>query len=211
MATETSTTKHVFRQRSSLWLAAVSGGTGLLLLLSLAQNWADYPRPLFAAWIVLGLAVAWSIFVRPAVLLDAGGVTLRNVVRDVHLPWARVTDTSARWNLRVIAGDRGYTAWAISSEFNRPRGVPGGMFRMPVPGRLQGVASTHATPATTVPKATAQSVAQLIGQARQEYDEAVAQGLLPAALDDPVRITWAPSALAVLLLPAIVVVVLSLT
>src|SRR5674476_800507 len=79
MATETPTMQHVFRQRSSLGLAAVCGVTGLLLLLSLARNWADYPRPSFAAWVVFGLAVAWAIFVRPVVLVDIGGVTLRNV------------------------------------------------------------------------------------------------------------------------------------
>ena len=71
MGTETSTTQQVFRQRSSVGLAAMSGLTGLLLLLSLARNWAAYPQPLFAAWVISGLAVAWSVFVRPAGLLDA--------------------------------------------------------------------------------------------------------------------------------------------
>ena len=211
MGTETSTMTHVFRQRSSLVLAAVCGVTGALLLLSLARNWADYPRPLFVAWIVFGLAVAWVVFVRPAVLLDIGGVTLRNVVRDVHIPWTRLTHTSSRWNLKVFAGDRGYTAWAIASEHERPRGGAGGMFRMPIPGRLQGLASADTRPPATSPKATAQSVARSINQAKQEYDDAVAQGELPAAPDETVRITWVPLAMVVLLLPAIVVIVLSLT
>ena len=209
MGTETSTMKHVYRQRSSLVLAAMCGVTGALLLLSLARNWADYPRPLFVAWIVFGLAVAWVVFVRPAVLLDIGGVTLRNVVRDVHIPWTRLTHTSSRWNLKVFAGDRGYTAWAIASEHERPKGGAGGMFRMPIPGRLQGLASADARPPATSPKATAQSVARSISQAKQEYDDAVAQGELPAAPDDTVRITWVPLAMVVLLLPAIAVVVLS--
>lgn len=211
MGTETSTMTHVFRQRSSLVLAAMCGVTSALLLLSLARNWADYPRPLFVAWIVFGLAVAWVVFVRPAVLLDIGGVTLRNVVRDVHIPWTRLTHTSSRWNLKVFAGDRGYTAWAIASEHERPRGGAGGMFRMPIPGRLQGLASADTRPPATSPKATAQSVARSINQAKQEYDDAVAQGELPAAPDETVRITWVPLAMVVLLLPAIVVIVLSLT
>ena len=211
MGTETSTMTHVFRQRSSLVLAAVCGVTGALLLLSLARNWADYPRPLFVAWIVFGLAVAWVVFVRPAVLLDIGGVTLRNVVLDVHIPWTRLTHTSSRWNLKVFAGDRGYTAWAIASEHERHKGGAGGMFRMPIPGRLQGLASADARPPATSPKATAQSVARSISQAKQEYDYAVAQGELPAAPDDTVRITWVPLAMVVLLLPAISVIVLSLT
>ena len=210
MGTETSTMKHVYRQRSSLALAAVCGVTGLLLLLSVARNWADYPRPLFVAWIVFGLAVAWVLFVRPAVLLEIGGVTLRNVVRDIHIPWTRLTHTSSRWNLKVFAGDRGYTAWAIASERERPKAGAGGMFGMPIPGRLQGVASADTRPPVTAPKATAQSVARAIDQAKQEYDDAVAQGELPAAPDETVQIRWVPLAMVVLLLPVIAVIGLSL-
>ena len=211
MGTETSTTRHVFRQRSSVGLAVVCGVVGVVLLVSLALSWSDYARPLSVAWLLFGLAVAWAVFARPAVVLDVGGVTLRNLVRDVHIPWTRLTHTSSRWNLKVFAGDRGYTAWAIASEHERPKGGAGGMFRMPIPGRLQGLASADTRPPATSPKATAQSVARSIDQAKQEYGDAVAQGELPAAPDDTVRITWVPLAMVVLLLPAIAVIVLSLT
>jgi len=210
VATKTSTAQHVFRQRSSVGLAAVCGVTGLLLLLSLARNWASYPRPLFAAWVIFGLAVAWSVFVRPVVLLDVGGVTFRNVVRDVFIPWPRLTDATSRWNLKVFAGHKGYTAWAISSEVERPKGASGGMFRMPIPGRLHGVASADAKPSTNDPKATAQTVTRLIKVAKQEYDEAVAHGELRAEPEAVVQVTWVPLVMAVLLLPALVVVALSL-
>jgi hypothetical protein len=166
---------------------------------------------LFAAGVVFGLAVAWSIFVRPAVLIDVGGVTLRNVVRDVHIPWTRLTDVTARWNLKVFTGDRGYTSWAISSEVEHRKGASRGMFRTPVPGQLQGVASPEARPSATVPKATAQSVAKMVTLAKQEYDQAVASGELAAEPDELVRVTWVPVVMAVLLLPAAVVAVLSLT
>jgi len=211
MGTETSTTRHVFRQRSSVRLAVVCGVVGLLLLLSLARNWAHYPRPLFAAWVLLGLVVAWSVFVRPAVLFDVGGVTLRNIVRDVHIPWTGMTDVECRWNLKVLVGDRGYTAWAMSSEPERPKRVSGGTFRMPVPGRLDRVSSAYAKPSTTAPKVTAQSVARSIREAKQQYDEAVAQGQLTVPPAGMVQVTWVPLAMALLLLPAIAVVALSLT
>src|SRR5450631_2284197 len=178
MDTKTSTVQQVFRQRSSVGLAAVCGVTGVLLLVALARNWADYPRPLFVAWVVLGMALAWSIFIRPVVLFDLSGVTLRNVVRDVHIPWSELTEVSSRWNLKVFAGTRSYTAWALSSEPERRGGAAGGMFRMPIPGRLHGVASADAKPSTAVPKVTAQSVARMVTTAKQEYDEAVAQGEL---------------------------------
>jgi hypothetical protein len=211
MATDTSTTRQVYRQRSSLALSAVCGATGLLLLLSLVRNWAQYPRPLFAAWVLLGLAFAWAIFLRPAVLLDGAGVTLRNIVRDVHIPWTLLTQVECRWNLKVYAGDKGYTAWAISSQPERPKRAPGGFFGMPVPGRLEGVASAQAKSSATVPKVSAQGIAASIRVAKQEYDDAVAHRQRPAAPDATVRIAWVPLVLAALLLPAVAVVVLSLT
>jgi hypothetical protein len=209
MVIKTSTAQHVFRQRSSVALATVCGVTGLLLLLALARNWADYPRPSFVAWVIFGLAVAWSVFVRPMVLVDAEGVTLRNVVRDVYIPWTRLSDATSRWNLKVFVGDKGFTAWAISSEPDRHKAISGGMFRMPIPGRLRAVASADAKLSTTEPKATAQTVARFIKVAKQEYDEAVENGELPAAPDAMVRVTWVPLVVAVLLVPLIVVVALS--
>jgi hypothetical protein len=208
MAPKTSTVRHVFRQRSSVWLAALSGATGLLFLLSLVRSWAQYPRPLFGAWVLFGLALTWSVFVRPAVLIDAEAVTIRNIVRDVHIPWAALTDVTTRWNLKVMAGDRGYNAWAISSEVDRPRSVSGGLFRVPVPGRPDGVRRDAGAPAAA--KATARAVAASIQAAKQEYDDAVSLGAFTEPQDMKVAIIWQPLVMAVVLLPAIAVVVLSL-
>lgn len=210
MGTKTSTTQHVFRQRSPLALAAVGGVTGLVLLVALAWNWADNPEPLFVSWVLFALALVWSLFVRPAVVLDDDGVTLRNVFRDIHIPWGRVTDAESRWNLKVLVGDRAYTAWAISSQVERPKGVSGGMFAM-LPGRLDKYARADARPSTPAPKVTASMVARSIEQAKEEYAEAVAQGALAAAPDGQVRIAWVPMVFAILILPAIAVVALSLT
>jgi hypothetical protein len=210
MSGQASATQQVFRQRSPLWLASVCALIGLFLLLSLVRNWADDPQPLFAAWVLFGLAVVWSVFVRPAVLLDDGGVTIRNVVRDVRIPWAELTDVQSRWNLKVFVGDRGYTSWAISSQVERPKGVSGGMFGGRLPGRPDKYARADARLSTPAPKVTASMVARSIEQARQGYDDAVAAGALPAASGARARISWAPLAVAVLLLPAIAVAVLSL-
>jgi hypothetical protein len=202
--------QHVYRQRSSLGLAAVCGVTGGILLLSLARNWAAYPRPVLVSWVLFGLALSWALFVRPSVLLDVGGVTLRNVMRDVHIPWTSLTDASSRWNLKVFAGDRGYTAWAISSQVERPKGAVGGMFGMLSPRRLEKQFGVDAALSTTPAKVTAASVARSIEQAKEEYDEAVAQGRLPKVPVEEVSITWVPWVMVALLVPAMAVVVLSL-
>jgi len=212
MSTEHASTHHLLRQRSPLTLAAVCGGTGLVLLVTLLWQWADDPQPLFAAWVLFGLAVVWSLFVRPSVLLDDHGVTLRNVVRDIHIPWALVSDVESRWNLKVFVGDRGYPSWAISSQVERPKGVAGSMFGSIMPGRLDRYASADAAPPPPgAPKVTASMVARMIEQAMQEYAEAVAHGQLPAATDARVRITWVPLVIGVIAVPAIAVAALSLT
>ena len=210
MSSSTSTRQHLIRQRSPLGLAAACGLTGLVLLVSMAFQWAEHPEPLFASWVVFILAVVWSLFVRPAVLLDENGVTLRNVVRDIHIPWGQVTDVEFRWNLKVLVGDRPYTAWAISSQVERPKGASGSMFAM-MPGRLDKLARAEGKSSTSAPKVTASTVAQAIEQAKEEHSEAVAKGAVVASPDAQVRMTSVPMALAIMLLPALAVVVLVLT
>jgi hypothetical protein len=210
MSGKTSTKQQLFRQRSPLGLAAACGVTGLVLLVSMAWQWAEYPEPLFATWVVFILAVVWSLFVRPAVLLDEDGVTIRNVVRDIHIPWVRVTDVECRWNLKVFVGDRAYTAWAISSQVGRPKVSPGSLLGM-TPRRLDTFASAGAHPSTSAPKVTASTVARAIEQAKEEYSEAVARGAIAAASDPEVGVTWVLMALAIVVLPAIAVAALTLT
>jgi hypothetical protein len=210
MSNKISTRQQLIRQRSPLGLAAVCGVTGLVLLVSMAWQWSEHPEPLFAAWVVFIMAVVWSLFVRPAVLLDEDGVTIRNIVRDVHIPWARVGDVECRWSLKVFVEDRAYTAWAISSQAGRPKVSPGRFLGM-TPGRLDTFASAGARPPTSAPKVTAATVARAIEDAKEDYSDAVARGAIAAAPDAQVRMTWAPVALAIMFLPAIAVVVVTLT
>jgi len=156
------------------------------------------------------LVLVWSVFVRPAVTLDVAGVTLRNILRDVHIPWTRLTDVECRWNLKVFVGDQGYTAWAITSQIERPKAAPGSMFAM-VPRRLDAFSRAGSQTSSPAAKVTGAMVARTIRVAKQEYDEAVEQGQLPASPDDVVRRTWVPTVVAMLLLPAIIVVGLSLS
>jgi hypothetical protein len=209
MAIDDSTAQRVYRQRSSVWLAAISVVMAGLLLLSLVRSWAQDPRPLFGAWVLFGVAVAWAIFVRPSVLIDAEGVTIRNIVRDIHIPWAALTDVSTRWNLKVMVGNRGYDAWAISSQVDRPKSASSALLRDPVSPR-SNPASSAATPSSPVArKVTARAVAESIQRVKQEYDDAVVAGEVARAADASVRIVWLPQVMAALLVPAIAVVVFS--
>jgi hypothetical protein len=207
MSNKTSSSRHLIRQRSPLGLATACGVTGLLLLVSIAWNWADHPEPLFLAWVLLVMALVWALFVRPAVMIDEDGVTLRNVVKDVHIPWSRVSDVEFRWNLKIWVDDRVYTAWAISSQAQRPKSGAGMSSMMH--GRLDQLAGVDASPSTSAPKVSAFLVARTIEQAKEEYDEAVAGGKVTAAPDAQVQTTWAPLVIGVVVLPAIAILALS--
>ncbi|HEY5182723.1 MAG TPA: hypothetical protein VIJ07_23635, partial [Dermatophilaceae bacterium] len=76
--------------------------------------------------------------------------------------------------------------------------------------RLDSFASAGAHPPTSAPKVTAATVARAIEDAKEDYSDAVARGAIAAALDAQVRITWVPVALAIMFLPAIAVVVVTL-
>lgn len=205
MSSPGTTPRQVFRQRSSLLLAAVCAATGVVLLLSLARNWSSFPRPLFAAWVIFGLALTWVIFVRPAVVLDDRGVTLRNVLRDVYIPWARLTQVTSRWNVKVFAGDKGYSAWAISSQVERPRPVSSGVLSSRPAALPKSTNIPRAPHPTVVSKVTAHSVADSITTARQEYDEAGEASGGEASGDDLVRIRLVPMVIVVLSAAAIAV------
>lgn len=209
MSSKAMKTRHLFRQWSPLALAVVCGVTALGLLVSVAWHWADNPQPLFVAWVLLVMAVVWSLFGRPAVILDDDGVTLRNVLRDVYIPWARVTDVGSRWSLKVFVDERGYTAWAISSQAGRPKVAAGGMFSMRSRGPDK-FATSQVASSTPAPKVTASMVARSIEQAKEEYAEAVTTGAVVAAPEGLVQVTWVSMNLVILILPAVAVVALSL-
>lgn len=57
-------------------------------------------------------AVVHALFWRPSVEVDDEGVTVRNVVRDVRVPWSRLDAVETRYALTLTTGSRRITAWA---------------------------------------------------------------------------------------------------
>ncbi|HET7303159.1 MAG TPA: PH domain-containing protein, partial [Segeticoccus sp.] len=117
------TPNRIYRQRSpqvSGWACLVI--CALLLIMS-AVSWASsHPSWVFVAWVCFGAAVAWAVLLRPSLELSQRGVLLRNVLRDVHIPWTQVDDVGQRWNVKVYTpDDRSYPSWAIAAQADRPR------------------------------------------------------------------------------------------
>ena len=78
--------------------------------------------PIGLASLVLVTVIVYAIAQRPAVVANARGVLLRNVVRDVWLPWHLVKGIEAKWSLSFQTADASYGSWAMSGgSAGRPR------------------------------------------------------------------------------------------
>lgn len=195
-----------------------------LILLALAiRSWGSNPAPVLVVWLVLGIVLCWTVLLRPAVTLSLAGVTFRNVLRDVHLPWNQVDVIEPRWNLKVYTPqDKGYNAWAISSQAHRPgagmQTTDGGMNPMARlasfnPLGAGGLGSSVADERTATSRSgkgaarvTAASVASDIMAAKAEYDEAAGAGTIEEQTG-PVRTSWSWPSIAALTVAIIAVII----
>lgn len=85
------------------WLAVRDGGV------------ADLVRQ--APAMVLAGTVVYVVLVRPTVAVDRDGVRLRNVLRDVEVPWAALEHVSTRFALTLHTRDgRQVRAWAAPAS-----------------------------------------------------------------------------------------------
>jgi len=75
----------------------------------------------FGGPLLLVLWLAWVAYWRPHVRLDESGVTMHNVFRVVHVPWARVVEIHSRYGLRVDTEQGSYAAWAVAAPVGRDR------------------------------------------------------------------------------------------
>lgn len=207
------TPQHVYRQRSPLVVAVLFGLGAVVLLGSAALSWRDHPQPLFVSWLVWGCAVLWAVFVRPCVALTPNGVRLSNIVREVHIPWSLVSDVEARWNVKVWAGDEGWTAWAISSQVERPRIASSLLPGMSTKLDQYATRDAHEAAGTAPAKAakvTARAVADAIEDTSAEYAAAVAAGEIQPPPSPAVVTRWVPRAVLALVLPFLAVVLFTL-
>jgi Bacterial PH domain len=111
----------VFRSRSVPLLALVWEVVAVVLAVDLL--WRGEGRLMVAglAAIALVTVLVYAVSQRPAVVAAERGVVLRNVVRDVRVPWRLVQRVESDWALTVVTAHRDYTAWAITGRPRRSR------------------------------------------------------------------------------------------
>jgi hypothetical protein len=60
-------------------------------------------------------AVVYGLFWRPAVVIDDEGVELRNILRDLRVPWALLEGVETKFALTLVVGERRYQSWAAAA------------------------------------------------------------------------------------------------
>lgn len=108
--------REVFRGPWMHPLAYLWAVAALLFVLDALRRGDLRDKVVVLAAVVAASAVVYALAYRPAVVVDDDAVLLRNVVRDIRIPWSAVTDVEREWVLTIEAGQRRYVAWAVSAR-----------------------------------------------------------------------------------------------
>ncbi len=197
-STPTDQALRTLRQRGSMLLgiAAMASCLGIVATSAFSEGVSIA----FTGLMLLGAGIGWVLFVRPSVLLTMHGVHLNNPLRRTVIPWSKVQDVSARWNLEVYADDRSYPSWAIASHIERPQRQ--GLLGFGSLGPKAG-SDAAAAPAPSG-GATVGGAARLIEEAKGEWVELREDGRPEAVSGGRVVRTWNLPDILALGLPVLV-------
>ncbi len=177
-------------------------------LADLAWQGGGHAAWVAAAIIVLVTGVAYVTALRPQVIADDDGLTVRNPLRDTRVPWGAVSGIDLGDSLRVRLGtDRVLHCWAIqSSRRNRIRAQYTAQFRQAQAARrTPGYARMPEEARSTVTKSAGEVFA---GQIDTRFEEARRrrEAELPSGTAGTVSGTWSWTAVGALAFPAVLVV-----
>jgi hypothetical protein len=102
----------VYRPVAGRVLLVACGGVAGWWTIDLAVHGGPGEAAVFGLWTVAALSLLSCLFWRPAVIVDDEAVELRNVARDVRVPWAALDAVETRYTLTLRAGGRRYESWA---------------------------------------------------------------------------------------------------
>ncbi len=124
----------------------------------------------------LGVAcLVWVVLLRPCVKLNAEGVELRNVVRNVLVSWSAVDLVEARWTLAVVTKEgREFKSFAISAQRPKRGQVPDAGVGTKVLGSFTPASPDHLDHRSGSAGAVAERLRSLI----EQYDRGVKDGVV---------------------------------
>jgi len=184
--------------------------------IDLAVQGRDYLSVVAAAVLLLATGVAYVTAQRPRIIADHTGVTVRNPLRDHRIGWAGVAKIDLVDLLRVHCAwgpesqhHKVISAWAV--HYSRRR-----QFATEVKARRTARRSAVAVPAgfgrTYEPVAARQPASAAGADAERIVRLLSDRATAVAATDgaEPLTSTWSPRALAALVIPALILLIICL-
>jgi len=199
--------------------------------IDLAVQGRDHTSTVAAATLLLGTGIAYVTAQRPRLIADAAGLTVRNPLRDHRVGWPAVVKAELRDLVRVHCAWDGHgrviTAWAVQHSrrrqfaaevrarraaarrfsFDLPSG--GGQAYGGVRGPAYAAAGRGATPARSAAEADAELIVRVLNEhaaaARAAAQQETQQETQTAA--GPPRSTWSGRAIAALVVPALILLI----
>ena len=101
-----------FRPESGRWMTGVVAAIALFGIVSLATQSGPVATLRYGPGLVLLATLVWAAYWQPSVQVSAAGVTLRNVLRTVELPWPAIQRVDTRYALTLVTAYGTYSAWA---------------------------------------------------------------------------------------------------
>lgn len=213
--------------------------------IDLAVQGRDHGSVVAAAILLLATGVAYVTALRPRVIADADGVTVRNPLRDHRVGWTGVAEVDLSELLRVhcVAGQDGtrrkvISAWAVHYSRRRKlaaeararrRGRSGDFWRstpgLPAStGRGRPYGASAPDPAASAAEAEAERIVRVLSDYATAAMAETAAG--PAGVNGPsaatataaagtgtatpLTSTWDPLAVAAVIVPALILLIVSL-
>ncbi len=188
------------RQRGAVGMGVIAIVLGVMMAFLSAIS--GEPSAVLIGFMFLLAGGGWVLFVRPSVVITMLGVELNNPFRRTRIPWSKVEDVAARWNLEVYAEGRDYPAWAVASHIERPQSQ--GMLGF---GRLGTQARKDSGDAPAPSRgATVGSASRMIETAKDEWTELVAAGDSAVVREGEVTRVWQWLDVACIAAPIVIVV-----
>lgn len=115
----------MFKPRSAKWFAGITWA--LVAMGFISAGVTDGVDGILTAWPLLLVAyIGWWAFWYPSVQIGDDGVTLRNLLRSISVPWSALINVDTKFALTLITTRGRFTAWAAPAPgvWGTHRGKP---------------------------------------------------------------------------------------
>jgi hypothetical protein len=103
----------VYRPITSVVIGGLVLVLAAILLIDTVRRGSGAGAWALGAGLVLGGLLVYVSSIRPAIVAEARHLVVRNPLRDIAIPWARVHDLRLRYQLDVHTPHEVYHAWAV--------------------------------------------------------------------------------------------------